>query len=303
MGDVTVRQPLKIHNEIIGELVVAGGNQDGAHDLLAGVANQLSRHIENIRLAEQTESALGQTESLYQIGHELNTATNVDEILHAALGPIFPTGIDEATMMFIELNRQGQPQTLELLAGWRMDGPPSFPVGTIFPVERFPFTSLFINDPDDPQLIGDAAADPRVDDFTRGVMAHAGIKAIAVIPLTMGGEWVGIITCSWPQPRTFSRQEEEIFNALINMAAPAVQSQRLFFKTKAQADKEHLINEINQRIQNTVSVESALQTAVKELGQALQTKTQVRLNAFAEKTQADHLKAENGAVESVNSDS
>ncbi len=275
--NATVRQPLKIHNEAIGELIVAGVNSDEAHELLAGVSNQLSRHIENIRLVEQTESALGQTESLYQIGHELNVATNVDEILNAALGPIFPTGIDEATLMFIELDRQGEPQTLELLAGWRLDGKLSFPVGTIFPMQRFPFTSLFINDPNDPQLIGEAATDPRVDDFTRGVMAHAGIKAIAVIPLTMGGEWVGIITCSWPEPRTFSRQEEEIFNALINMAAPAVQSQRLYFKTKAQAEKEHLINEINQRIQNTVSVESALQTAVKELGQALNTTAQIKL--------------------------
>jgi GAF domain-containing protein len=122
-------------------------------------------------------------------------------------------------------------------------------------------------------------------------MAQAGIKAIAVIPLTMGGQWVGIITCSWPQPRTFSRQEEEIFTALINMAAPAVQSQRLYFKTKAQADKEHLINLINQRIQGTVTIESALQTAVKELGQALKTTTQVKLNTAAEKHQTNYKEA------------
>jgi GAF domain-containing protein len=288
----TVRQLLKIQDESIGELLVAGVNQEEAQALLASVSNQLSRHLENIRLVQQTESALGQTESLYQIGHEMNIAANVDEILHAALGPIFPTGIDEATLMFMELDTQGQPQTLELLAGWRPDGKLSFPVGTVFPIARFPFTSLFINDPDGPQLIGDAATDPRVDEFTRGVMAHAGIKAIAVIPLTMGGQWVGIITCSWPQARTFSKQEEEIFHSLINIAAPAVQSQRLFFKTKAQADKEHLINAINQRIQNTVSVESALQTAVKELGQALQTKTLVKLNMDTEKQKHNHKEAE-----------
>lgn len=297
--DGRIQYPLKINNEAIAEFVVNGTDQDEAQALLATVSNQLSRHIENIRLAKQTESALGQTESLYQIGHELNTATNIDEILHAALGPIFPTGIDEATLMFIELDNQGQPQTLELLAGWRLDGTLSFPVGTVFPMERFPFTSLFINDPDDPQLIGDAATDSRVDDFTRGVMAHAGINAIAVIPLTMAGQWVGIITCSWSQPRTFSRQEEEIFNALINMAAPAVQSQRLHFKTKAQAEKEHLINYINERIQSTVTVESALQTAVTELGQALKLKeamvelSNVKQDRFLEENGLVHFE-ENG---------
>ncbi len=279
----SIQYPLIIQNETIGEFVVSGTDEDEAHVLLAAVANQLNRHLESIRLAEQTESALGQTESLYQIGHQLNTAANVDEILHAALGPIFPTGIDEATLMFIELNRLGEPQTLELLAGWRLDGKLSFPVGTIFPMERFPFTRLFINEPDDPQLIGDAATDPRVDDFTRGVMAHAGIKAIAVIPLTMGAQWVGIITCSWPQPHVFSKQEEEIFSALIHMAAPTVQSQRLYFKTKELAEKEHLINQINEQILNSDSIESAMQTAVNELGQALQSTTQVKLSNLKEK--------------------
>jgi len=162
------------------------------------------------------------------------------------------------------------------LATWRLVGKPAYPVGSIFPIERFPFTSLFIDYPDVPQLIGDAATDPRVDDFTRGIMAHAGIKAIAVIPLTMAGQWVGIITCSWPQPHAFSKQEEEIFSALINLTAPAVQSQRLYYKTKLQAEKERLINQINQQIQRTGSVESALQTAVKELGQTLQATTAVR---------------------------
>ncbi len=268
--------PLTIQNKTIGEFVIAGAGQNEAREIVAIITQQLSSHIESIRLAEQTEKALGQTQSLHQIGQELNQATQVAEILHAALGPVFPTGIDEATLMFIEVDGQGQPETLELLATWRLDGNPSFPVGTVFPIERFPFTSLFINEPEVPQLIGNAAADERVDEFTKGVMAQARIKAIAVIPLTMGGQWVGIITCSWPQPRTFSQAEEEIFNALINLAAPAVQSQRLYYKTKEQADRERLINEINQRIQNTVSLESALQTAVKELGKALQTTSEVR---------------------------
>lgn len=266
----SIQYPLTINNEAIAEFVVTGTDPQEAQALLAAVANQLSRHIENIRLSEQTELALGQTESLYRIGHELNTANNVDEILHAALGPIFPTNVGEATLMFIEVDQQGVPQTLELLAGWRQDGNLSFPVGTIFPMQQFPFTNLFINEPNDPQLIGDTTNDPRVDDFTRGVMAQAGIKAIAVIPLTLGGQWVGIITCSWPQPHTFSKQEEEIFDALINMAAPAVQSQRLFFKTKAQADKERLINRITQSIQSTTTIEHAVETTITELGKALQ---------------------------------
>src|SRR5690606_27471294 len=110
-----------------------------------------------------------------------------------------------------------------------------YQVGTRFPVKQFPFAGLFLRDINSPQLLSDVFSDARVDEFTRQVMTHAGIRAIAVIPLAVAQQWVGVITCSWSSVHTFSQQEKEIFEALINMAAPAVQSQRLFMKTKSQA--------------------------------------------------------------------
>ncbi|MCA9953405.1 MAG: GAF domain-containing protein [Anaerolineales bacterium] len=273
-------QPLQVQSEVIGEMIIAGAGKvdDG---LLAAVSEQLSAHIENLRLARQTETALAQTDVLYHIGHDLNTAANVEEVLLAALRPVMATGVSEATLMFVELDKKNEPEALELLADWQHEGRPSYPVGIRFPVKQFPFAGLFLRDPSSPQLLGDVLVDERVDEFTRNVMTQAGIRAIAVVPLTVAQQWVGIMTCSWSTVHPFTRQEREIFNALINMTAPTVQSQRLFAKTKSQADKERIINIINQRIQGTVTVESALQTAVKELGQALQTTAQVKLTTAA----------------------
>jgi len=48
---------------------------------------------------------------------------------------------------------------------------------------------------------------------------------------------------------------------------------------QAQADREALIGSIGQKIQGTLSVESALQVAIREIGRALNgAKTQVVLN-------------------------
>lgn len=286
-----IRQPLKVQNEAIGELIIAGAANQEEEVLVTAVSEQLSAHIENLRLAMQTEQALAQSDTLYRIGRDLNTASNVEEILLAALRPVLPTAITEATLMFVELNRDNEPETLELLADWQHEGQPAYQVGTRFPVQQFPFAGLFLGDADAPQLISDVLADERVDDFTRAVMTHAGIRAIAVVPLTVARQWVGIITCSWSTVHPFTKQEQEIFSALINMAAPAVQSQRLYAKTKSQADKERLINIITQRIQGTVSVDSALQTAVQEIGKALQTTTQVRLTATAANQEAHQQEA------------
>lgn len=281
-GEV-IQEPLLVQNETIGQVIVVGAQNMGVEALVTAVSDQLSSHIENLRLARQTESALAQTGILYRIGHDLNSANNVAEILLAAVRPVMATGVAEATLMFVELDADNQPETLELLADWQHEGQPSYQVGTRFPVKQFPFAGLFLRDINSPQLLSDVFSDARVDEFTRQVMTHAGIRAIAVIPLAVAQQWVGVITCSWSSVHTFSQQEKEIFEALINMAAPAVQSQRLFMKTKSQADKERLINIVNQRIQGTFTVDSALQTAVKELGKALQTTAQVKLTTAAAK--------------------
>jgi GAF domain-containing protein len=294
-SDSLFNAPLEIQGEVIGEIMVSGLGDDPDNYALVGiVADQLSTHIENLRLSQQTEMALAQTDSLYRIGRDFNAATNVKEILLASLQPIQHTGVTEATLMFVELDSVGQPATLELLASWRFEGDPSFPVGTRFDVAQFPFAGLFLQDPKAAQVIGNVPGDSRVDSFTGQAMAHAGIQAIAVVPLTMAQQWVGIITFSWPFSRTFSRRETEIFNALINLAAPAVQSQRLYLKTKAQADKERLINLITQRIQGATTMESALQTAVAELGQTFKAgHTEVSLN-LSRSGQLDTELATNG---------
>jgi PAS domain S-box-containing protein len=54
-----LKQPLLVRDEIIGELSVnTATREDEASEIVAAVAQQLSGHIENLRLTEQTELAL-----------------------------------------------------------------------------------------------------------------------------------------------------------------------------------------------------------------------------------------------------
>ena len=282
-----IRRPLQVQNETIGEIVVTGAEEEDDAGLIAAVSEQLSAHMENLRLAKQTEMALAQSDTLYQIGRDLNSADTPEKILLAALKPMMPTNLAEATLlMFADKNETNEPETLEMLADWQRDGQPAYPVGTRFPVSRFPLSGTFFGNAEKPILISDVLNDERVDVFTQDIMTQAGIGAIAMVPLSVAGEWVGILTGSWKTAHPFTLQEEELFNALVNLVAPTAQSQRLFTQTKTQADKERLINLINQRIQGTLTIDSALQTAVKELGQALRTPAQVKLTTAVKQQEA-----------------
>jgi signal transduction histidine kinase len=65
-GSTPVSQALKVRDEAIGHLAVEGVERldQEAADLLAKVAERLSAHIENLRLAEQTQAALVEQQRL-----------------------------------------------------------------------------------------------------------------------------------------------------------------------------------------------------------------------------------------------
>ena len=52
----------------------------------------------------------------------------------------------------------------------------------------------------------------------------------------------------------------------------ALENARLYTETQRRAEREALVNAISQKIQNASTIESAMQTAVAELGKAFQVK-------------------------------
>jgi GAF domain-containing protein len=118
-------------------------------------------------------------------------------------------------------------------------------------------------------LLGDLTTDRRLDAMTRAVYTQTGIRASALLPLSLAGQWVGLIAINWSEPHTFTEAEARLYRSLANQAAVVVNNRLLFEQTRQRADREALINAIGQKIQSTVTVQSALETAIQELGLAL----------------------------------
>lgn len=95
------------------------------------------------------------------------------------------------------------------------------------------------------------------------------IKAAVYLPLLTGNKWVGLLTLSWESPQTFTDADALLFDALSAQAAVVINNRLLFEETTKRAERESLINTINQRIQSATSVETALEITARELGQLL----------------------------------
>jgi GAF domain-containing protein len=262
---------LEVRGEPIGMLGIPGdvALPEDDQTLIANIQERLSQHIENLRLNEQTQVALAQTDELYGISQALNEVETASDMLEALARSAVEEGAISAILMYLDLDSAGNPEWTEIVADWRLEGQAPIPVGTRFYLPEMPLSKLWIGDPDNPLLISDVTTDERVDDVARGVMMQGGSQALVIIPLTRGGERIGLVIFNWDREHDFSQHEEDIYRAIIGLASPAVQSRRLLEQTQRKAESESLVNIIGQRIQSTTSVEDALQVAIKELGQAL----------------------------------
>jgi signal transduction histidine kinase len=98
----SLKKPLVVRDETIGELVVDVGSQtDGAAEILAAVATQVSTHVETLRLTEEIQKRAAELEQLDRfrsaflanMSHELRTPLNsilgfTDVMLEKMDGPL-----------------------------------------------------------------------------------------------------------------------------------------------------------------------------------------------------------------------
>lgn len=98
---------------------------------------------------------------------------------------------------------------------------------------------------------------------------------MAFVPLMAGAKVIGVMSVQNYQFHDFTVQDIALLSGIANHVGLALENLRLFTETQRRAERERLINEINQKIQGAQTVQGAMQTAVSELGRALKVKKAV----------------------------
>ncbi len=177
------------------------------------------------RIAE-LEQALEKAETVERMSRDLNATRTPAEMLEVLTRPAVERGASATALSYFDLNEQGEPEWMEVMASWAEEGE-NTPPGTRFHLPEFPVTDLWFADPDNAQLISDLHDDPRVDENTEALLSGMGIRATVNIPLTQSGRWVGSLAVNWDVPHEFDELETAIYNALPAMVAPVVDNRRL----------------------------------------------------------------------------
>ncbi|MBX3057631.1 MAG: PAS domain S-box protein [Anaerolineae bacterium] len=235
-------------------------------DLIIAYSNIIVNLIERKRAEESVATALAETERLYEMSARLNAAASVNEILEAVVVPVAGRGIMSATLFTLEVDANGRPEWMELVAVWNRPGSilasMDFPIGSRLYLPDLPTSTQWIDAPDELLLYDDVERDTTLDEATRGLFQMSGVKASATLPLHAGNKWVGVINLSWNEIKSFTEDDRRTFHTLTDQAAIIMNNQLLFEQTQKRVTELATVAEVGAAITTIREVDVLLQRVV-----------------------------------------
>lgn len=94
-------------------------------------------------------------------------------------------------------------------------------------------------------------------------------KSEVAVPISSANQVLGVLDVQQNVVDGLGREDVELLQAIASQVAISLLNARVYEESRTKAELETMINTIGQKIQRTTSMEETLQTAIREIGQAL----------------------------------
>jgi GAF domain-containing protein len=282
--------PIGVADQILGVLDVQQEIENGISpydvEVLQLIANQVastqvSSRLENLRLTNQTQKALAETDALLSITAKLNAALEFQDVLTAITEQTILKDADQSLMMclFDRPLKPGQVPDWIFPVAYKVDLPVEI-------AERYPLSAFEVNPStiftSQIVIVEDVATDYRLDRITRKLFQdvfHS--NSSVIVPLILADQSLGFVMGNFDQVVDFSETEIQRLSAIARQVATTVQGLQLLKQTQARVKREQLLREVTEQINNATSTDVVLYRAAQELGRVLKQQVFVYLGKDA----------------------
>lgn len=258
-----ISRSLAIRGEPIGQLEIADvqESEEYSAELVGAVAEQLSAHIEGIRLSEQREKALAESEKQ---AHRLAILNELSQTLAAADSS---DDIYQATAIYIKKIIPSNRISLSFLN----DEETFFEVFALHDLQGA--TKIGDMAAGEGSILGYAVAESKVVLINQNEEAGVqGIESFMVAPLTAGGRTFGTLNVGNSSTNAFDSQDEGILLQIASLVATTIESRRLFVEAQhraeemvkisqlaeARADELAILNQMGQELTSLIEITSVI---------------------------------------------
>ena len=259
--------PLESKGKILGTLSLYSQNQQSIQAdlelLLKTVGQQVGVAVDNARLFEQTQTALAETEILYNASARLNGAQSYQDILSAlSIYSILGQADLNITIDLFDQpwTSQQPPQTIAVKS--RKSNLNTNTLRRKYQLNSLP-SLVDILHPERPTIISDVEVDPRLDNNLREILLndfHA--RSTVFVPLVVSGQWIGYLNGIFGQKIEYRDRDIRRLSALANLAAVAIQNIRLLDESSRRAEQLQTAANVARDTSSTLALDDLLNRAV-----------------------------------------
>lgn len=261
--------PLQIGQQIAGALSIQSyqHNVYGQREanLLTGIANHLAIALENARLFAEAQSRAEQMALINQLAETVAQQldpTQVLETVYQQVQEVIPTDAFIVGLWDAQSDLVNYPVVYD--QGERFAEADTPPVPGSY-MEQILRTGQPILVNYTPEEIAHREQEPFV---VVGAQKHP--SSLMFVPLYSGLKTIGAISLQNYRGHQYTLSDLQLLGGIANHVAVALENARLFTQIQRRAERETLVNRITQKIQSTLTVENALETAVTELAHIFQ---------------------------------
>ncbi len=225
------------------------------------LADQLATLMENLRLFQQTQDALSETELLYKISSgvsQANTASDLVDLVNQNAMPKQASGI---ILGITVQDRVGIPTELEVIAAQEIRSV-IFQEGATLTLGSLPLLQTIH---EETIAIPNLESYAMIDDTSKKTLLEAGVKSLIIVPLRSAGKLSGLLITTSNEESEYSADEVRLLNLAAGGISVAIERQRLLREAQRRALELQTAAEIARDTTGTLSLDQLLKRFVEQI--------------------------------------